>query len=144
MNPQIEVLATKAAKWWTSFIERPVLQSDVNPDDSLDQPQRMIRDSMHDSCQAILFNRHVKQEKIPEFKRCLKERLVEEITYSYESHSVCIVSVDYDPCPVLAEVAQEVFGNSLKFILPEKTIMRIEPTGEIQVKLGYGASYERL
>lgn len=129
-----ERLITAAAKWWGNTLRTKssphVLGSDSNT---------MERAAV-DVFTALLPK--VPENKIKVFETELVFTIRAEIMRLFQALKQypdrLIVSVDYDPCKVLAQAAQKANFDP-KYVLPMKTCMYITEAGEVTVRHGVDA-----
>jgi len=126
---QIE-LAQRAAKWWADC-----LRNGAKLDNGAKDHSNLMAQGL-----AGLLQKAAKRpvDAIDRFEAALCEYFV-----SIETDSYYMASVDYNPCPNLANAAEKAGMNLGMASLPWKTSM-IYRNGKVMLKAGYGATPSEL
>ena len=121
-----------AAKWWADQLRQ--------------SPTHDNGDGFQSALLALVSNREplLSEAQIALFEQILANKLqvqVDRSDWNPEKPELGgawrMVSVDYDPCPVLYDAAERV-GIDVGYRFPIKTHMWIDP-GSVKVAVGYGA-----
>lgn len=124
-----------AAKWWSDQLKNQGAKFDVG-DDRLNMNIELFREKIN-------INKKIDKElltiMINNFEIFLRKHIVEYMKKNEWPRSVCTLEVDYSPDEMISKALRDAGFPKNLYLLPVKSRVRLERSGLVTAKLGYGA-----
>ncbi len=125
-------LARKAAKWWADHMRQGFI-----PDNGARDKSNVMAQGL-----ALMLQEQEAKSRTADGVQLFEDKLA-NIFEKATAQTYLLASVDYNPCHVLADAAQQAGINIGMASLPWKTSMTYRDE-RVYVKAGYGAPLEEL